>query len=834
MPFNTPNVYTQEQSGLLPPSISNADTIPAFIGYTESGPLNTPTRITSLLEYEATFGGARNEEGLQVSVQDTEDGQSVTARGYSTLLYDSLYHSVQMFFANGGGVCYIVSTEVPQEIESKLTAGDPDTIEYFGRSVSLSGSRALIGTERDKENGVLTGAAYIFERQSDDSWLEVAKLTSDDVAIGDFFGTSVSLSGSTALISAPFDSDNGSGSGSAYIFERQSDDSWEQVAKLTADDAAAGDNFGLSVSLSGSTALIGAYHDDDNGDNSGSAYIFERQSDDSWLQVYKLTADDAAAGDFFGISVSLSGSRALIGADHDNDNAGSSGSAYIFERQSDDSWLQVAKLTASDAGVSDFFGNSVSLSGSTALVGAFLNNGKGIQSGSAYIFERQSDDSWLQVPKLIASDATAGDFFGRSVSLSGNRALIGAHNDDDNGNNSGSAYIFERQSDGSWSQVVKLTASDAAANDFFGRSVSLSGSTALIGANRDDDNANDSGSAYVYDKGLLLTNYQTALTALETEVEVSLLVFPNASNELFSDDLYTLYKAALTQAGSLKDRFVIMDTADDLSDAGDRFREGIGDSNLDYGAVYYPHVQTSLPFNYSDITTTINHVQSDGVTPSTYDGYSLATLQGENDLLYNQISLKLDGLGVTMPASAAMAGVYARIDHEKGVWKAPANTALSNVIGPVVKLSDAEQATFNVDEATGKSINVIRSFDGRGTLVWGGRTLDGNDHDWRYISTKRLLIQIERDLQTLTAAAIGNVNLSRNWTKLKGLIESYLMDLWQRGGLVGSSAEEAYFVGLGAGETMTTQDIINGDLNITVGVAATRPAEFVIITFTQQ
>jgi len=382
-----------------------------------------------------------------------------------------------------------------QVIEHKLTASDGVAGDNFGHSVSLSGDHALVGAWMDDAG---TGSAYVYERQGDGSWLEVDKLTASDGAADDIFGYSVSLSGDRALVGARGDDDLGSNSGSAYVYERQGDGSWLEVDKLTASDGAADDIFSISVSLSGDRALVGASLDDDLGNFSGSAYVFERQGDGSWLEVDKLTASDGAADAFFGTSVSIFEDRALVGAQFDNDLGTDSGSAYVFERQGDGSWLEVFKLTASDGATGDLFG-SVSLMEDRVLVGALGDDDLGSDSGSAYVFERQGDGSWLEVFKLTASDGAAGDLFSISVSLSGDRALVGADGHDDLGSNSGSAYVYERQGDGSWLEVDKLTASDGATGDIFGHSVSLSGDHALVGARHDDDLGDFSGSAYVYD-----------------------------------------------------------------------------------------------------------------------------------------------------------------------------------------------------------------------------------------------------------------------------------------------------------------------------------------------
>jgi len=402
--------------------------------------------------------------------------------------------------------------------QAKLTAGDASASDYFGYSASISsdGSTAIVGAYQGNDNEQTnSGCAYIFVR-SGSSWTQQAKLTAGvDVGSADFLGESVSISGdgSTAIVGARLDDDNGqSNSGSAYIFVR-SGGTWTQQQKLTAGtDAGANDWFGTSVFISGdgNTAIVGAFKDDDNGQtDSGSAYIFVR-SGGTWTQQAKLTAGDAGASDHFGYSVSISGdgSTAIVGSRLDDVNGQSnSGSAYIFVR-SGGTWTQQVKFTTgADAVAYDQFGESVSISGdgSTAIVGATYKddvNGR-YDSGSAYIFVR-SGSSWAQQAKLTAGDAGAYDHFGYSVSISsdGNTAIVGARYDDDNGQvNSGSAYIFVR-SGGTWTQQAKFTAdADAGASDYFGWSVSISGNggTAIMGAYLDDDNGqSDSGSAYIF------------------------------------------------------------------------------------------------------------------------------------------------------------------------------------------------------------------------------------------------------------------------------------------------------------------------------------------------
>jgi len=381
----------------------------------------------------------------------------------------------------------------PVEV-AKLVADDGATNDFFGFSVALSGDTAVIGVLRDDDNGNDSGSAYVFTR-SGTTWSQQAKLTATDGAANDTFGGNVALFGDTAVIGALRDDDKGNDSGSAYVFTR-SGTTWSQQAKLTATDGAAGDEFGYSVAISGDTAVIGAARDDDKGNDSGSAYVFTR-SGTSWSQQAKLTAADGAAGDVFSISVALSGDMVVIGADLGDEKGENSGAAYVFTR-SGSTWSQQAKLTAADGAAGDLFGIRIALSGDTAVIGAARDDDKGDNSGAAYVFIR-SGTTWNQQAKLTATDGAANDRFGTRVALSGNTAVIGAILDDDNSDNSGSAYVFTR-SGTSWSQQAKLAAADSATHDVFGWSVALSGDTVVIGAPTSIvELPGGTGSVYVFD-----------------------------------------------------------------------------------------------------------------------------------------------------------------------------------------------------------------------------------------------------------------------------------------------------------------------------------------------
>ena len=378
---------------------------------------------------------------------------------------------------------------------AKLIANDANGADTLGEAVSLDGNRALVGAPSDWDNGSNSGSAYVFEFDGI-SWSQTAKLLAFDGATSDGFGGSVSLYGDRALIGAQFNDAAGNASGSAYIFDFDGI-SWSKGIKIVSDDLSASDFFGNSVSLYGDRALVGAVQDDDFGDASGSAYIFEFDGQD-WTQTAKLKPFDGAFRDFFGVSVSLGADRALVGSYNDDDFAPNSGAAYVFDYTEIGTWLEMGKLRADDGAEDDLFGYSVSLSGDRALVGAYGNDDNGSFSGSAYIFEFDNLTwTWSQTMKLNASDGTANDFFGYTVSLSGDYALVGAYFDEGQAIRSGSAYYF--YNDGkNWIEKPKLIASEGQADDGFGFAVSLYENRALVGTPYDDEGTFGAGAAYVF------------------------------------------------------------------------------------------------------------------------------------------------------------------------------------------------------------------------------------------------------------------------------------------------------------------------------------------------
>jgi len=338
---------------------------------------------------------------------------------------------------------------------------------------------------------------------------EIQKLTASDASLGDHFGTSVSIVGDTAIVGAHWDNDAGGQSGSAYVFQfdpRSS--SWVQQQKLTALDAQPTDEFGLSVAINPvdpNVIIVGAYLDDDNGSNSGSAYVFRFDPNGStWVQEQKLTASDGDFQDRFGWSVAVWGGVAMIGARLDEDPEQDTGSVYVFGYDApSETWVEQQKLIPSDTQFHGRFGSSVSLQGDRVLIGASTDSEQGFGAGAAYVFGYDAKtQTWVQQQKLLASDGAAQNAFGWwHIALDGDTALIGAYTADAPPLfGIGAAYVFRFDPDGSgqWVEEQKLTASDGLGGDKFGWSVSLKGDLVLIGANGDDDYANSSGSAYIF------------------------------------------------------------------------------------------------------------------------------------------------------------------------------------------------------------------------------------------------------------------------------------------------------------------------------------------------
>ena len=205
-----------------------------------------------------------------------------------------------------------------------------------------------------------------------------------------------------------------------------------------------------------------------------------------------------------------------------------------------------------------------------------------------------------------------------------------------------------------------------------------------------------------------------------------------------------------------------------------------------------------------------------------------------NTELYNLVKGELSKVTITLPPSGAVVGQYAAVDSSRGVWKAPANVSLSSVSSAAIKISHNDQMNLNVDATSGKSINAIRYFTGKGVLIWGSRTLAGNDNEWRYVPVRRFFNFAEESIKKGTEWVVFEPNDANTWARVKAMIENFLLKQWRAGALAGAKPEHAFFVKVGLGVTMTALDILEGRMNIEIGMAVVRPAEFIILKFSHK
>ncbi|NOT02699.1 MAG: hypothetical protein HOP29_19005, partial [Phycisphaerales bacterium] len=374
-----------------------------------------------------------------------------------------------------------------------LRVVDPKLDDLLGSAVAISGDVAVVASHQADDNGSSSGSVQVY-RFDGVNWRFAQELRANDAAMHDEFGSAVAIDGAVMIVGAIGDDDGGSGSGSAYVF-RYVGGSWTQEAKLRASDAEAGDEFGFSVSISGDAAIVGAPFNDGVDASSGAAYVFRRTAG-AWAEEQKLTAFDAAGLDQFGRAVGVAGDLAVAGAFRDDDDGESSGSAYVY-RFDAGTWADEDKLTATDAMAGDRFGGAVSVNADRILVGSLLDDDTGLDSGSAYVF-RDTGVAWVQEQKLRGPGGAAGDQMGTSVGLDGDRAIVGAplRGADD----SGAAYAFKR-SGMVWTALPTLVGSDTVVGDHFGMAVGISGLSVVIGGPMQDLGADNAGAGYLFTTG---------------------------------------------------------------------------------------------------------------------------------------------------------------------------------------------------------------------------------------------------------------------------------------------------------------------------------------------
>jgi hypothetical protein len=345
----------------------------------------------------------------------------------------------------------------------------------------------------------------------------------------------------------------------------------------------------------------------------------------------------------------------------------------------------------------------------------------------------------------------------------------------------------------------------------------------------------------------ILSATQAGLASVKKEDEPTILLFPDAQR-MTEDGFYTIYKDALAQCAELGDRIVIVDVLNTGSEAFSAvegsFRNKIGNNFLKYGAAYYPWLKTTMNYDYDEAAQVVSGGSISGANPvlrkfpdANGNIDEANSLFHQQNSKFNELYFKIkDAISkhlIQIPPSAAIAGVYAQVDANRGVWKAPANVSLNYVAEPLVNIDDADQKDMNV-HPSGKSVNAIRNLSDKGIMVWGARTLAGNDNEWRYVNVRRFFNFVEESVRKATFSFVFEPNDANTWTRVRSMIENFLTLQWRTGALAGEKPEHAFFVRVGLGQTMTALDILEGRMNVEIGMAVVRPAEFIILKFSHK
>ena len=334
---------------------------------------------------------------------------------------------------------------------------------------------------------------------------------------------------------------------------------------------------------------------------------------------------------------------------------------------------------------------------------------------------------------------------------------------------------------------------------------------------------------------------------LEKYNDITLVVCPDALGMPSAANYYSLQSAVVAHCVKIQNRMAVMDV---YRTAGNTWQQDVAIlrnqdkstppvaglvvqelEDYKFAAVYFPRIKTTNDFQVNDSLVKVTLTQASGTSTTTLD-----KIKGTNSQAYyaaeNAISNNLEML---MPAAPAMVGIYAAVDNSNGVWKAPANVAVLETVDLEEQVSSFEQGQYlNIDPVAGLSVNAIRSFPGRGpAIVWGARTLAGNDNEWRYIPVRRFFFMAEQSIKNAIEPFVFEPNDNNTWTRVTAMIVNYLTELWKAGALMGSTTKDAFFVQVGLGTTMTAQDVLEGRMIVQVGMAVVRPAEFIILQFLQ-
>jgi hypothetical protein len=391
-------------------------------------------------------------------------------------------HETEPFYAHSPSVKQQPTAKSPAAGEAaahsefvRLAQQSPQKNDFFGAAVAIDGHRVVVGCGGDDSGGSDTGSAYVFERHAAADWRLVAKLNGAGIKNHLRFGYAVAVQGDLVAVGAERDE---LFSGAVYIFEKSATGEWNQTARLKPSDSHRNQLFGVRVAISGEWLLVGAQQDMIGGNDAGAAYVFQRDAKTGWRQAAKLISNDLRKNDQLGAAVAISGTTAVVGSRHNDDNTGS---AYVYQPDEGGKWRQVGKLKAEPTTIAGQFGISVAVDGKTVLVGEWRHDVRGRKVGAAYLFEADKQNEWRMVQKITAHDPRERDYcFGYAVALRQNRALVGTFVLVA-GDQYGAAYLFQRGEDGRWHQSARLSVAGESRSGQFGTALALSDQRAVVG-----------------------------------------------------------------------------------------------------------------------------------------------------------------------------------------------------------------------------------------------------------------------------------------------------------------------------------------------------------------
>lgn len=716
--YKTPGVYIEEIVK-FPPSVAQVETaIPAFIGYTEKatnkikGDLKlVPTRITSLLDYEKFFGSAKPETTISVTVNDVVDNgattRSVIVNQPSSRQPFLMYYSMQLFFANGGGPCYIISVG---RYGDDLDAADTKVTSINDSSQLKKG---LLELEKMDEPTLIL-------------FPDATQVTSINKT--DFYGL--------------------------Y------NDALNQCKKLQ-------DRFTIIDTLSYDASsptdtnvddLRGVISSEKDTLKYGAAYyphletILDYRYNASEIKINHFTspAPDAMST----VLSDLAGSKTAI--------------TPIIGK------LKTVPVTNDN------------LTGSIAAVLNFIESPAGFNNAAAVAASEAALSGGATAAEAAEAEATTGTF-----TPSKNTAFI---------------------------PLLETLTTDL--TNLIGEKEKIKkAAKAAIASDEEDQTTRD------------------AITAALKSL-TDLFELPNTIEEAKTNlaDLLGKAKAANNKTkvtATIKGAAGVTTVLSEIPKIL-HFTSPSSILDLPVAMVFDVDLFANIVSHIDAITVAVTAAKPHDKNNGAMNGRFLADITGLDNATYNKILAEISNLSITLPPSSAIAGVYARVDGDRGVWKAPANVSLNYVITPTVKITNNIQDGLNVDTVAGKSINAIRTFTGKGTLVWGSRTLAGNDNEWRYVPVRRFFNMAEESIKKATEQFVFEPNDANTWVRVRAMIENFLILQWRAGALAGAKPDQAFYVRVGLGQTMSAIDILEGRMIIEIGMAVVRPAEFIILRFSHK